>query len=106
MKLLGGKPSLMHLAYYRMTGREPVTFGDLIQRAHEESGPFGDHLRSLRKLLSAPQLLEAMRQLVRHGAVPDADSFHRLSSAGLCVQQNGRIIPSCDLYRRVFGGSR
>ncbi|WP_224363551.1 AAA-like domain-containing protein [Hyalangium versicolor] len=108
-RLLGGNPHLMHVAYYLMTGRGRVKFDELKQKAHEDGGPFRDHLRGLRKQLTQGgtiRLLEAMKQIIEYGTVPDEDAFQRLSGAGLCQREEGRIRASCELYVRAFGGAR
>ena len=45
--LLRGHPYLTRLAYYRLTARDKCSFAELLERADDERGPFGDHLRAL-----------------------------------------------------------
>lgn len=102
-KLLQGHPYLTRLAYYRLTVPDRVAFRDLIEHAHEERGPFGDHLRALFvKLHERPKLLDAMKQAIRTGSLPDQELYHRLYGAGLVRQEGDRVDPANLLYARYF----
>ncbi len=103
-KLLKGHPYLTRLAFYRMAGPEKMSFDRLLDKADEERGPFGDHLRALlAKLDSDPKLIEAMRQ-VRYGEKPAPDLYHGLYGAGLVgkEEKDGRVNPANLLYDRFF----
>ncbi len=102
-QLLAGHPYLTRLAFYRICGPVPFPFHELISTAAEDHGPFGDHLRAiLFKLHQTPELLEAMRSIVRTGCVPDQDLFYRLYGAGLVRRERRRINPANLLYGRYF----
>ncbi|HEX5692061.1 MAG TPA: AAA-like domain-containing protein, partial [Roseiflexaceae bacterium] len=45
INLLGGHPYLLRWAFY-LTAARHYTAAELINQAHQESGPFGDHLRA------------------------------------------------------------
>jgi hypothetical protein len=101
--LLRGHPFLTRLAYYRLTAPDKVDFGRLIEQASEERGPFGDHLRALlMKLHEKPELLNAMKQVVRTGMLSDRDLYYRLYGAGLVRREGKRINPANLLYARYF----
>ena len=103
--LLAGHPFLTKLAYYRLgTGQSP-SFQALDKSAAEPDGPFGDHLRAMLVLLQQqPGLLEAMRQVVAHGSVPNDEIYYRLHGAGLACRQGSRVNPANLLYARFFRG--
>ncbi len=101
--LLRGHPYLTRLAYYRLTAPDRCGFEELWQRADDERGPFGDHLRALlMKLHERPELLAAMKQAIRTGTVDDPDLYWRLYGAGLVRREGQRIDPANLLYARFF----
>ncbi len=101
--LLRGHPYLTRLAYYRLTARDKCSFAELLERADDERGPFGDHLRALlMKLHERPELLAALQQAIRTGTVPDPDLYWRLYGAGLVRREAQRINPANLLYARFF----
>jgi hypothetical protein len=104
-ELLNGHPYLTRLAYYHLTRKSSLDFATLMRTAHEPNGPFGDHLRTLlSKVRQSPKqdLLAALRQVINHGTAP-AGAFERLQGAGLCRKEDGRLMPSNQLYARFFG---
>jgi AAA-like domain/TIR domain len=105
-RLLGGQPYLSRLAFYRMQTNRGLTLARLDDTAADASGgPFADHLKSvLSKLKHRPELnlLAAMVQVERHGSVPNEESFHRLSAAGLVIRDRSRIVPANLLYARFI----
>ena len=101
--LLRGHPYLTRLAYYRLTARDQCSLPELLQRADDERGPFGDHLRALlMKLHERPELLAAMKQIIRTGTVNDQDLYWRLYGAGLVRREGQRVNPANLLYARFF----
>jgi pimeloyl-ACP methyl ester carboxylesterase len=102
-KLVGGQPYLSRLAFYRLTTAPRLTYSELDEAASDPEGPFGEHLRSLLlRLQERPSLFDAMRHSVRHGTLPDEDTYHRLFRAGLVRRQVGRVVPTNLLYARYF----
>ena len=92
VELLFGHPFLTRLAYYRLMHPGPPDLDALLDDAAEPDGPFGDHLRALLTKLRGygpEDLLTAMRQVCRHGTIPDDDTFYRLHGAGL-VRREGK----------------
>ncbi len=101
--LLQGHPYLTRLAYYRLTAPDRIAFRELIDHAHEERGPFGDHLRALLvKLHERPELLDAMKAAIRTDRIPDQDLRYRLYGAGLVRHEGDRVNPANLLYARYF----
>jgi hypothetical protein len=91
--LVGGQPYLSRLALYRLNAEPRLTFSQLDERAADPEGPFGEHLRSLLlRLQGRSGLLDAMRQVVRHGTTSDDDTTHRLFRAGLTRHKGKRIV--------------
>jgi hypothetical protein len=104
-ELLAGHPFLTRLAFYRLVAGRGMSFGELLDRAAEPDGPFGDHLRALLMLLQQhKRLLAAMRQAVLYGSISDDETFYRLHGAGLAKREGGRIGPANMLYARFFKG--
>jgi len=102
--LLGGQPFLVRSAFEQLTAPDKLGFQDLLDTAAEQHGPFDDHLRRLlKKLHKAPELLNAMQQVIRSGALSDRSLYDRLHSAGLVRRENNRIKPANLLYSRYFG---
>jgi hypothetical protein len=101
-QLLGGHPYLTRLAYYRMTTGGGMPFETLVEKAVDHRGPFGDHLRAtLALVLSAPGLLEGMRQVITHKKA-DGDLFHRLHAIGLVRASDNEVLPASKLYEDFF----
>lgn len=100
--LTGGQPYLTRMALYTLVV-EGHTWGELVRRAADDRGPFGDHLRHHLQLLhDQPALRDALRQAFRHGDCPDAAARFRLVQAGLLRESGGACAPRCDLYQRYF----
>lgn len=101
--LLRGHPYLTRMAYYRLTAPDKITFNELVARAADDRGPFGDHLRALLvKLHEDIDLMKGMQQVIATGTLPDRDLYYRLYGAGLVREDNGRVNPSNLLYARYF----
>ena len=99
--LVHGHPYLVRRALYLVaSGRIAAT--DLFAGAVEESGPFGDHLRSLLTRLHAkPELIEGLRQVLRSQSCPN-DLFFRLRGAGLVRREQQHVLPNSPLYATFF----
>jgi len=103
--LLGGHPYLTRLAFYRLKAGAGMTLLELMERAADPDGPFGEHLRRMLLLLQEHSgLTAALRQVIANGTVSSEDLYHRLRSAGLVRRQNDRIVPANLLYARFFRG--
>ncbi|MFN2200651.1 MAG: AAA-like domain-containing protein, partial [Caldilineaceae bacterium] len=102
--LLAGQPYLTRLALYYIVGPPAMSFADLTAQATSSEGPFGDHLKALLfKLERYPGLLDALRQAIREGTLPDDQTYYRLRGAGLLTRDDSRIRPTNMLYARFFG---
>jgi hypothetical protein len=105
-ELLNGHPFLTRLAYYRMARPGAPTLDELIRDAVRLDGPFGDHLRALQMKLRAnteQDLLQALKQVIRHGTAPNDDALARLLGVGLIRLDDDRFVPANMLYARFFG---
>jgi len=104
MILLGGHPYLWRMALYVMATRG-IRAPQLINTAHNDDGPFAEHLhRYLRQLESWPDLRNAMRNVLVNGTCADNDSFYRLRASGLVLGHGPNSVqPRCDLYTRYLG---
>ena len=98
-QLVGGHPYLVRRGLHEMASRS-LTLDALELQADSDEGPFGDHLRRIIVSLSQdPNLCEAVRLALRGEALPSAESFYRLRSAGLMSGDSARdAAPRCQLY--------
>jgi AAA domain-containing protein/TIR domain-containing protein len=102
-KLLGGHPYLTRLAFYWLVSDDRLTYDDLLVRAADERGPFGEHLRAmLLRLHQRPALLARLRLLETEGANLDDEVYYRLLAIGIVKKERGRAVIANDLYRQFF----
>ena len=102
MGLLGGHPYLTRRALY-LAASDRITPGDLLQRATEDRGPFGDHLRyHLFRLHGQEDLIRCFKLALRGRSVSDEALFWRLRGAGLVRREDGSVVPRCKLYGDYF----
>lgn len=101
--LLAGQPYLTRLALYCIVGPPRLTWTDLMTQAASSEGPFGDHLKALLfKLEGHAGLLDALRQAIRRGILPDEETYYRLRGAGLVTRDDGRVRAANEIYARFF----
>jgi hypothetical protein len=103
-ELLSGHPYLTRLSFFKLANQGLPT-DDLIANADDSDGPFGEHLRAcLLRLNSRPELLSAMKQVIKTGALSNEDHYWRLHGAGLVRRdpKKRRVLPSNLLYARFF----
>jgi DNA-binding SARP family transcriptional activator len=82
-RLVSGHPYLVRRGLYEMS-QHSIELSLLETQAEQDHGPFGDHLRRLHALLvKSPDLLDAVRSLLRGSPCPTAESFYRLRTAGV-----------------------
>ncbi|MEM6599582.1 MAG: AAA-like domain-containing protein, partial [Cyanobacteria bacterium P01_C01_bin.69] len=101
MRLLGGQPYLINLAFYALKEYD-LSFSQLVETAPTPGGVYGEHLqRYLALLLDRPDLNSALANVVRHGKRADIDrvAAYQLASAGLVKREGYRVAMSCELYR-------
>lgn len=104
LKLVGGHPYLVSLAFYHLS-RSGMTLNKLLQLAPTQAGIYSPHLQSYLTLLQTePQLISALNQVVTaEGSVQlDAITAHKLESMGLIQLDGNEATPSCELYRLYF----
>jgi hypothetical protein len=100
-ELLSGHPYLTRKALYAV--RSGLTPEEVLTRATEDSGPFGDHLRNyFLRLLDYPELASALKQVALGRGCNDAKLAYRLEGAGLVKTESGKTIPRCPLYAQYF----
>jgi hypothetical protein len=102
--LINGHPYLTRKALYVLAGNSPTsTIDELVARAEDDAGPFGDHLRYyLLRLQRRPELISALRQAVDRRTGDDELLVHRLQAAGLVRREGKQVVPRCELYARYF----
>jgi hypothetical protein len=105
LESVGGHPHLIQLAIYSLTEHK-ITFEQLLQTAHTESGIYSDHLRGhLWNLQEHPELRTAMKKVVDATTpvqLEPIESF-KLQSLGLVRLEGNNVKPWCNLYARYFG---
>lgn len=101
-RLLGGHPYLTRKALYTLVS-EKMSWPALQKVAASDSGPFSDHLRRQMWLLHRrPELVTALRNIIRIQRCDDEDARFRLLRAGL-VQASGDVCTArCELYQIYF----
>jgi len=103
MELLHGHPFLTRKAFYDVV-TEKLSFPILLNRATDDDGPFGDHLRRyLWHFNAQPEVSLAMKAVIQNQACPTDQLFYQLRSAGLVLGNNrNNVKPRCGLYARYF----
>jgi transcriptional regulator with XRE-family HTH domain len=107
LEMVGGHPHLVQLAIYSLTHQE-ITFEQLLQTAHTESGIYSDHLRGhLWNLQEHPELATAMKKVVDATTPVQLEPMlaFKLQSLGL-VKLNGNYVNiRCLLYSQYFSAN-
>jgi hypothetical protein len=102
IELVGGHPYLVRQAFYTLVS-EGLSLADLSAVAGSPEGPFGKHLLFYQHSLKrSPALMEAFKQVLREGKLPDESLLERLSAVGLIQRDKGRWKPRCGLYAEFF----
>lgn len=103
LRLVGGHPYLVRRGLQEMSSRG-LRLAVVEAQADREDWVYGDHLRRLRTLLHRDsEYLEAMRDLLRSGKLPNPASFYQLRSAGLVAGDTWvDARPRCQLYTRYL----
>ncbi len=104
MDLVGGHPSLIHLALYHLSCRE-VTLAQLLETASITTGIYHHHLqRHWANLEEQPELLLALNSVMSATEPVSLEPMiaYKLSSMGLIKELENKAIPSCELYRQAF----
>ena len=103
-RLVRGHPFLTRKALYMVAGSAPTcSAGELFAHAHDDAGPFGDHLRDyLLRLQRKQDLVPALRQVVDGRALNDELASYRLQALGLVRRDGHKVVPRCELYGEYF----
>jgi AAA domain-containing protein/TIR domain-containing protein len=102
IELLGGQPYLTRRAFYLVTINS-ISVGDLFDRAIDDRGPFGDHLRyHLFRIHDKEELIEGVRNVWLNNVCDDEHLFFRLHGAGLVKRAGHSVQPRCQLYADFF----
>jgi hypothetical protein len=100
-ELLHGQPYLTRKAFYKL--KSGLTPEQVLDKASDDDGPFGDHLRNyFLRLLNHPELAGALKQVALGRGCSDPRLAYRLQGAGLVRSEAGRIVPRCNLYALYF----
>lgn len=105
MALIGGHPYLTRVALYQVvTGK--VSVAELLTKATEDSGPFGDHLQYQLLLISErPELKQVLTQLYHTRTMEENHAFHYLKGIGLIKKVGSQIVfrnHLCELYFKNY----
>lgn len=104
--LLNGHPYLTRKALYHLVV-EQQSWEVLERAAPSDLGPFGDHLRYYYwRAMEAPELIDALRQVLRSGRCSNQQAAYRLVRAGLLADLGDGYQFRCNLYRRYFEAHR
>ena len=104
MKMVGGHPYLVHLAFYHLVQRS-LTLDHLLQEAPTSTGIYSSHLQNCWALVQEhPALTDAVNQLVTatNGVYLESSIAYQLDSLGLVKAQGAVHQLSCELYRLYF----
>jgi hypothetical protein len=102
-ELLGGHPYLTRKTLY-LTASKRATFDDIVKKACEDDGPFGDHLRNhLFRMSDHQDLKSGLSQIIKYQRCADEHIFFRLRGAGLVKRVGNDILPRNELYAEYFG---
>ncbi|MGB3401936.1 MAG: AAA-like domain-containing protein [Microcoleaceae cyanobacterium] len=104
MKLVGGHPYLIRLAFYHIV-RQQLTLSQLLETAATESGIYSDHLRRhLWNLQQHPDLAAAFYQVLTQQTPIELKPVlaFKLHSMGLVNLQADQVTPCFELYRDYF----
>jgi hypothetical protein len=103
MECVGGHPYLVRQALYVMVSHH-LSLEALLQKAPQNDGPFGAHLRFYRNSLKKQsELLLAFKQIIQQSKCPDEMLLDRLVAAGLAKESGDDCVSRCGLYTAYFG---
>lgn len=108
MDLVGGHPTLVHLALYHLSSGE-ITLSQLLQTASTASGIYYHHLqRHWATLQAQPDLAIALYKVMNATEPVPLEPIiaYKLSSMGLIKQSGNKAIPGCELYRQYFENNK
>ena len=98
MDLLHGHPYLVRRALYLISS-DRLSVAELFEKALDDRGPFGDHLRyHLFRLHGKDDLIDGLRRIIRENKCADDRIFFRLRGAGIIRAEGLKVVPRCQLY--------
>lgn len=104
MDLIGGHPSLVHVALYHLS-RGDITLEKLLKTAPTSSGIYTHHLQRHWATLQEQPALASALNTVMNAAEPvplEPIIAYKLSSMGLIKLNENQAMPNCQLYRQYF----
>ncbi|MBE9117942.1 AAA-like domain-containing protein [Lusitaniella coriacea LEGE 07157] len=104
MKMVGGHPYLLQLAFYHLR-QQAVAVEQLLEEATTTSGIYREHLQELRDALEEDTELKSALQRVidtKESLKLEPRLAYKLDSMGLVKLDGDRAILSCELYRVYF----
>jgi AAA-like domain/TIR domain len=103
-ELLHGHPYLIRQALY-LVGSQHLEFGELLNQATQNQGPFGDHLRyHLFQIYDKKELVNGLLQVIQYQTCSDERIKRLLMAEGLIRSEGQMEMPRCQLYADYFGG--
>ncbi len=101
--LLAGHPYLTRKALYLVASQRD-TFNELLEKAYEDDGPFGDHLRNyLFRMGDHEKLKSGLIQVLQNQRCSDEHVFFQLRGSGLVKRVESKVMPRNKLYADYFG---
>ena len=107
MDLVGGHPSLVHIAIYHLS-KNAIPLQTLLDDFALVTEIYSYHLqRHLATLQEQPELANALSEVMNSSEPVRLEPIvaYKLSSMGLVMRQDNGFKPGCELYRRYFSHS-
>jgi len=104
MAIVEGHPALVHIAIYHLS-RGDITFAQFLDTAATSSGIYASHVQRHQATLEEhPELAKALHTVINAQEPISLEPLmtYKLSSMGLIKQLRNKVIPTCELYRRLF----
>ncbi|HYW18372.1 MAG TPA: AAA-like domain-containing protein [Nodularia sp. (in: cyanobacteria)] len=103
IKLLGGHPYLLRMAFYQIA-QKSISVSQLGEIACNDDGPFASHLRRyLIKLEKDQDLRKGICSVLTKKKCPNNEVFYRLRASGLILGHSFESAQlRCDLYAQYF----
>ncbi|MBU7585879.1 MAG: AAA-like domain-containing protein [Nostoc sp. TH1S01] len=106
MKLVGGHPYLLQLAFSHLKNSPDITLEQLLAEAITDAGIYRHHLREYwLSLQQDPKLMSAFQTVITSTKPVRVESIsaYQLQSMGLVKLAGNEVEPRCQLYRSYFG---
>lgn len=104
MKMVGGHPYLIRLAFYHLY-QNKITMQQLLEEAPTPTGIYHHHLQNhLITLQKHPDLASAFAKVIKAEKAIQIETIiaYKLASMGLVKLQGKEVFPSCQLYCLYF----